>query len=561
LWIGKHRILARRALIVLAIFVGVVTLFQLVYPAGRILPFVSIAGSPMGGQTTTKATQMLTSAYKDAHVSVVTDDKTFTQPLDQVGVDVEAGATARAAAKYSIGQRLIPFSSLFIMAFRNTQVQVQLDQDRVQYFAQQVSRDGLVPAVNASVAVKDGRVSLVSAKPSKSYPAKDVSEAFSRIYFVPKTTIRLNPVVEPAERTDKEVQQVLGQAQQAVDKSLILNVEGEKITVDKATVGTWLDFPEDEKTKRLTLSLKADEVKKYLQTIQSKVYKAPGKTTVQVVDGQEVGRVTGQPGQGIDIDNMIGLLGEAIHKDGDSVIAVPIAKLAPTVVYNRQYSNSSNGLAALLADLANTKGGYGIAVSEMNGRNSSANGNKKFIAASTYKLYVAYAVFKKIEAGEMRWSDEIYGGKNAEVCFDLMIVRSDNPCAKAFATRITWRTVQDMARSIGVSGNTTLTTPDLYTTANDLTLLLTKLQNGTLVSPADQARWIDAMKRQIYRQGIPAGTGVTVADKVGFLDGYLHDAGIVYGPKGPYVMVIMSQGSSWAQMADAARQIHAFLQR
>lgn len=70
------------------------------------------------------------------------------------------------------------------------------------------------------------------------------------------------------------------------------------------------------------------------------------------------------------------------------------------------------------------------------------------------------------------------------------------------------------------------------------------------------------MKRQIFRKGIPAGVGVPVADKVGFIpdEGLYHDSAIVYAPSGVYVLVIYTQGSNWAAIADAAKQIHAQLQ-
>ena len=63
------------------------------------------------------------------------------------------------------------------------------------------------------------------------------------------------------------------------------------------------------------------------------------------------------------------------------------------------------------------------------------------------------------------------------------------------------------------------------------------------------------LKRNIYRQGIPAGANGQVANKVGFLDGLLHDAAIIYGPTGPIVLSIMSDGSSWATLADLTKQI------
>ena len=46
-----------------------------------------------------------------------------------------------------------------------------------------------------------------------------------------------------------------------------------------------------------------------------------------------------------------------------------------------------------------------------------------------------------------------------------------------------------------------------------------------------------------------------MADKVGFLDGLLHDAAIVYSPSGTYVLVIMTDGSSWAEIAALTRKI------
>jgi len=65
------------------------------------------------------------------------------------------------------------------------------------------------------------------------------------------------------------------------------------------------------------------------------------------------------------------------------------------------------------------------------------------------------------------------------------------------------------------------------------------------------------MKRNVYRQGIPAGTSATVADKVGFLNALVHDAAIVYSSKGTYVLTIMTDGSSWANVAELTRKIEA----
>jgi beta-lactamase class A len=556
-WFRRHQILVQRAGISLAAFSLLMVIVQLAYPAGRVLPFVSVQGANLPAVTTVQASKRLDARYKNAKLTLKTEDKTFSRSYDEIGIDPDSWSTARSAARYTFAQRLIPFSSVYIMIKRDTSMRVKVDDDRLKYFAQEVQKEGFIPAVNASVSVKGSEVNLVPAKKSKEYPAKTVDDHIRGAAFKPVTEVKVLPEAKDPERTDNEVKSVLGDARRAVDTSLILKVGEEDIKLEKATIGSWLDFVEDSQTKKLQLTLKTEAVTKYLDTIQSKVYKAPGTTHVQIIDGREADRSEGAPGQGVDTVKMIASLNDVLRKGEDTTLTVPIVVLTAKIVYDKQYSNSDAGLAAMLKDLAAVKG-FGISVMELNGRTGGANGNKSFTAASTYKLFVAYAVFKQIEAGQMNWGDNV-NGRTVEACFEVMIVKSDNPCATALASRIGWQKIEDMMHGIGLAS--TQLSPQLLTTANDLGLFLYKLQNGSLVAPADQARLLDAMKRQIYRAGIPAGTGLAVANKVGFIDSYIHDAGIVYGPRGPYVMVIMTSGSSWSEVAAAAKQINTFLNR
>lgn len=556
-WFRRHQTFVRRVGIGLAAFSVLTIIAQLAYPAGRVLPFVTVEGASLQAKTTTQAARLLDNRYKDAKVAVKTEDKTFTRSYAEIGIDADTWNTSRSAARYTFAQRLIPFSSVYIMLRRDTPMQVKTDDDRLTYFTQEVQKEGLVPAVNADITVKGTEVSLVPAKKSKEYPAKTVEANIRRAAFKPVTDVKVTPVNNSPERTDDEVKSVLGDAQRAVNTQLSLKVGEEKIKVEKATIGSWLDFIEEPKTKKLELTLKADAVTKYLDTIQSKVYKAPGTTHIQIIDGREANRTEGAPGQGIDTAKTIASLDETLKKGEETTLTVPIAALPAKIVYDKQYSNSDAGLAAMLKDLAATNG-FGISVMELTGRSGNVNGSKSFTAASTYKLYVAYAVIKQIEAAQMAWTDPI-NGQTVASCFDAMIVKSDNPCGVALGQRIGWQKIEDMVHGLGMTN--TQMTPKLTTTANDLALFLYKLQNGSLVGAGDQARLLDAMKRQIYRAGIPAGTGLPVADKVGFIDDVIHDAAIVYSARGPYVMVIMTSNSSWGSIASASKQIEAFLNR
>jgi hypothetical protein len=327
-WLRLHRSLVRQVAIGLAGLLLLVVVAQLLYPAGRLLPGVEVANQRVGGQTAMTASQNLNRRYDQATITVKTANKTFTKRLDETGIDVDTWNTARAAAHYSFGQRLIPFSSLAIMLHRDTPMQTRIDSERLKYFGQQVEKEGFVAAVNASIAVKGEEVRLVPAKPSQAYPLSQVLTALKNAAFMPKTEVHLKPEIKQAPRTDEEVKGVLSEAQKAVDTPLTLTLADDKIKVDKTTIGSWLDFPEEPQAQSLRLDFKQDAIKKYLDSIQGKVYKAPGTVRVQLIDGREVSRTAGQPGRGIDSGKAIPALADAVKKGEEATVTVPIAPQA-----------------------------------------------------------------------------------------------------------------------------------------------------------------------------------------------------------------------------------------
>jgi beta-lactamase class A len=138
-----------------------------------------------------------------------------------------------------------------------------------------------------------------------------------------------------------------------------------------------------------------------------------------------------------------------------------------------------------------------------------------------------------------------------------MIVKSDNACAEALYKKIGYQKTIDDVRKLGLP-NTVLDSEAQKTSAGDLATFLTKLQSGSIgLKDSSRERLLDAMKRNQYRQGIPSGASGAVANKVGFLNGLLHDAAIVNSSKGDYVLVIMTDGSSWANIADLTQKIES----
>jgi beta-lactamase class A len=81
------------------------------------------------------------------------------------------------------------------------------------------------------------------------------------------------------------------------------------------------------------------------------------------------------------------------------------------------------------------------------------------------------------------------------------------------------------------------------TTARGLMVLLDRLAHGQAVDPDSDAAMLDILKRQKFKDAIPAGVpaGTAVAHKTGTITKIHHDAGIVYAPR-PYVIVLLVRG-------------------
>jgi beta-lactamase class A len=81
------------------------------------------------------------------------------------------------------------------------------------------------------------------------------------------------------------------------------------------------------------------------------------------------------------------------------------------------------------------------------------------------------------------------------------------------------------------------------TTARGLLVLLEKLARGEAVDAVSDAAMVDILKRQKFKDGIPAGlpAGIQVAHKTGNITRIHHDAGIVFARR-PYVLVVLVRG-------------------
>jgi beta-lactamase class A len=202
------------------------------------------------------------------------------------------------------------------------------------------------------------------------------------------------------------------------------------------------------------------------------------------------------------------------------------------------------------------------------GQTFGTNPNQVFVSASLYKLYVALAIYKQIDNGSLTLTSTVpNAGVTVDTCLNRMITVSDNTCGEALGSLVGWEQQNAMLHASGFANTGLYASQDERTTAADTALLFKRLYDGSLVSAASSQHFLGLLKAQQINDRLPAGlpSGTTVAHKTGDLNGLLHDAGIVYGPKGDYVISVLSgpwniSGASGV-ISDLNAKIYAALEK
>lgn len=550
----------RIALSVLGLFCAVIVV-QVLYPGDRALPFTKLNGVSVGGWQKMQIAETVYKTYsaKPARATILGQGRQqVTSTLNKSGIIPDSEKTVNKLVQYQWYHRVLP-GSLFLKGLAtNGRVYASYDKQLLQNFVAETTQKCYKAPKNASISIIGEKAGLNPAKNGQLCKSSLIDKTVKNAKIGPDgLAIDVKAEIIPPERSDDEVKEQLSGAQQVMDTSVKVTIAAREYGLPKKVVAKSIVFNEDAKTKNLVIDLSPEPISAYLVELQKPVYITPGVTVVRMVDGVEQSRTEGSNGRGLNTDKATRSIKKALLAKQDIVVPAEFVAIAPSVKYDRSYSANQNGLQAMVNDLAR-QGDIAIAVQRLNGPLASANGSKQYTAASTYKLFVAYSVLKRIEANQLSWADAAVSGRNVDQCFESMIVSSDNPCAEWLGAKLGWSSITSAMNSLGLTA-TTLSNP--RTTANDLNTFLQKLEKGQSLGGTSRDKLLSAMRRQVYRAGVPTGVDVPVADKVGFLDGYLHDAAIVYVPGGTYTVVILSKGGSWSNLASVAREIHGQLNR
>lgn len=226
---------------------------------------------------------------------------------------------------------------------------------------------------------------------------------------------------------------------------------------------------------------------------------------------------------------------------------------------------------AVASALEGTKGDYAFYIKNLKTAESYyRNENKQYQPGSLYKLWVMGAVFEQIEQGNLTEDDELsrtipylnskfgISPENAEQtngtisltvnqALNQMITISHNYAAMLLTEKIKLSTVAQYLKDrgfynsrVGTGGDEPLTTPA------DIGLFFEKLYKNELESAESNQKMLDFLKKQQKNNKLPLYTpsDLVMAHKTGELGMFSHDAGIVYTPKGDYIIVAFSETPS-----------------
>jgi beta-lactamase class A len=259
---------------------------------------------------------------------------------------------------------------------------------------------------------------------------------------------------------------------------------------------------------------------------------------------------------------------------------------------SKQHSNKVTIESVVKKALEGSEGNYAVSIKNLKtGESFYMNDHSSFEAGSLYKLWIMTATFKEIEKGDLKEDEELFSSiDNLNREFDIdpdlaeltggtinltvssalnqMITISHNYAALLLTKRIKLSTVADLLDSDGFH-ESKVGTDGSYptTTASDISLFYEKLYKGELASLDSTTKMIELLKNQKLNNKLPRSLpeGTVIAHKTGEIDFFSHDAGIVYSPKGDYVIVVLSESKSPAgaeeRIADISKAVYDYFNK
>ena len=215
-------------------------------------------------------------------------------------------------------------------------------------------------------------------------------------------------------------------------------------------------------------------------------------------------------------------------------------------------------------------------------------GSSTLPSASMIKVFILAKAYEDLQAGSLSRKEtftltpeNVVGGAGVlqgrpygtkvplQEVLDLMITESDNTAANLLIDRLGMDRINTYMQNHGYSHSVLrrkmMDTEAMgegrenLTSTRDIALLFKRLYRGKCVGPVQDREMLAIYKRQTDNDSIPGDLpqGTVVAHKTGEVSDVRHDGGIVYTPKGAYVLVIFTRNyTPYETMAGLSERIY-----
>jgi len=241
---------------------------------------------------------------------------------------------------------------------------------------------------------------------------------------------------------------------------------------------------------------------------------------------------------------------------------------------------SDAGLEAILRQTGLPGGVVGTYVRNLtNGVAGGVNADRRFPAASLYKVPILVEVYKQQRLKHFSWDDQVMirpehwtdgsgvlqarVGQSVSVgeLLRLMIVESDNIAANMLTELVGAKSVNETMAALGLR-STRVVDPirenvSPTTSAEDMARLLELIASGRLVDAQTSEEAVRLLEQKQGQNWLADGLPWwgKLAHKWGDLPNARHDAGIVYTPHNQIVIVVLTEHSNAAAAAEQIRSI------
>ena len=260
---------------------------------------------------------------------------------------------ASRLANYPFWLRLVPFSIFWQLPNVQT-LDLAFALPTLEVFAQKTSSQLSRPPINAGVAFKDGQLTAVNDVPGHLVSAQAIKNVLqtTKYSFAGMTELRIDAKLQEASRRSMAFASVRNQAEQALARPLTIRAADQTFAVGNAEKASWLEFGETTEGGT-TLVINRQKLQNSIDNWSKAAGHPAGRTNINIENGREVSRTTGEKGSQVDADSIVQpVTNYLLRGQGSGVILAAMTDLEPSVIYNSRYTPTEDGLRAYVRDKA-----------------------------------------------------------------------------------------------------------------------------------------------------------------------------------------------------------------